>query len=110
MRFILILVFLSGCAYNVKKITPEFIDIDRMSCRVYKVTEDRPKIIFAFDKEVPIRECNGHMAFPEEQVLDMKNYYEEYVLKKKSSKTAKPNRSQNPIEYELHILNGIENP
>lgn len=95
----------AGCAYNPKHLTPEFIDVQKGVCREYHVTQSKPEIIFAFTKEKPLSECNGHVAFPVEQAQEMKRYYENWVKHKNDSV-----QNEEKPENEIDVINGIPNP
>ena len=98
---------LSSCAYNVTKVTPHFIDTVHQTCRKYVAIETKPKIIFKFDSEKPLADCNGFISVPLEQGQDMKRYYEEWAIKHNKSPfvpaTSKPINSS--VDEELSILN-----
>lgn len=77
------LVSLSSCAYNIKKVTPHFIDTVNGVCRKYVVESVDPKVVFKYDSTLPIEQCNGFIAVPVDQAQDMKRHYEEWVRRNK---------------------------
>lgn len=103
MKLICLTASLTSCAFNPKKLTPHFIDTDRMTCRKYVVAETNPEIVFKFDSEHPIQDCNGFLSLPLDQALEIKRAYEKSHLK-----TSGPVPTET-IPKELFILNGFLN-
>lgn len=90
---------MTSCAYNAKKLTPHFIDVPNHVCRKYKVVDDDPKVVFAFEEELPIEECDTFVALPLDQALDVKNYYEEYKRKEKDNSVERDYKSLTLEEF-----------
>lgn len=89
----------TSCAYNAKKLTPHFIDFNNWSCRKYKVVDDDPKVVFEYVEELHMSECDGFIALPLDQALDIKNYYEEYKRKEKDNSVERDYKSLTLEEF-----------
>lgn len=111
---------LFSCAYNPKKLTPRFIDADRMTTREYKVIETKPKIIFQYVQEHPLREdvlnSGGLLCLPVPQALEIKRKWEQHNRKNKNSYDPlqldgelQSFSYENSIHQDLDILDGVEN-
>ncbi len=96
---------LTSCAYNAKKLTPAFLDVPKGTCRIYYVIQTEPTVEFALKEEVPILQCNGFLALPVDQAMDIKRHYEESRHGK--SDTTTPTVPDPEPKSELEILNGV---
>lgn len=94
---------LNSCAtFNVKQLTPSFVDTVNNQCREYKVVQDKPKVEFGKDPIIwPLAHCNGYIALPTDQVTDMRRHYEESIRNGPG-----PIFGRSSVD-EIDVLNGI---
>lgn len=109
-----------SCAYNPKKLTPHFIDPDRMTTREYHVTQTQPEIVFEYSKENELKKAvidnGGLLCLPVPQALEIKRKYESYVRSKNPNTNSDVLKLEQVLEMnypksiyeELEILNGIK--
>lgn len=104
MKLIFLTAILSSCAFSPKKLTPNFIDAKRLTCREYHVSQVKPKIVFTFFREYPISHCDGFLSLPAAQAMEIKRDYEESIHQDSGVALAEP---MNAEELEAEILSGV---
>lgn len=82
-------VSLSGCGFDIKKVTPTFLDVKRGYGRVYKAETVEPQQCgdpnyFYSDTGIrtPIDQMNGYVCVPLDQAQEMLKHYDEYLYRK----------------------------
>lgn len=53
---------LNACVYDPSNLHPAVIDTTLNKCRVYRVAQTKPKLIFQFDHESDLASCNGYFS------------------------------------------------
>jgi hypothetical protein len=74
---------------------------------MYVVAQTRPTLEFKFEKSRPIEECNGFVALPLEQMLDIKRAYEARRVGEKPVAKTFTSAYDEEIEREIEWLGGI---
>lgn len=65
--------------------------------------QTKPTVEFKFRDEFPIEHCDGYLALPLEQALDIKKSYEESIR----SKSNEPSKALTTVEKEIEFLGGV---
>lgn len=85
-----IVVVNTSCAFPVKDLTPEVVDISKGHARIYRVKMVEPvqcgdpdyEVFHIDGEEIPIDQMAGHVCFPTAQMQEMQRYYNEYLRRK----------------------------
>jgi hypothetical protein len=90
-KYLIILLLLCNCNYDIKHATPEFIDASRGYARIYKAQDKanpecgEPKYEFVYTgQNINMSDMSGHICLPTEQVQEILRYYNDYVRKQQN--------------------------
>jgi hypothetical protein len=67
---------LGSCQFNPKKLTPHFIDIPNNRCTQYEIKGSNDNLVFSPVENKSLSACDGMVALPLEQVLEMRREWE----------------------------------
>lgn len=80
---------LSGCGFDITKVTPTFLDTKRGYGRVYKAEIVKPEkcgdpnYFYSYTgNNIPLDKMNGYVCVPADQAQEMLKYYDEYLYRK----------------------------